>query len=100
MDLPDSKTREIIFGIHLGKRNQNQDDFNIKSLAQKSAGFSGSEIEQAIVSSLYSALANKTALNESHILDELAKTRPLSVVMAEKIDSLRSWVLNRTVSAN
>ena len=100
VDLPDSKTREIIFGIHLGKRNQNQDDFNIKSLAQKSAGFSGSEIEQAIVSSLYSALAQKTALNESHILDELTKTRPLSVVMAEKIDSLRSWALNRTVSAN
>jgi len=100
VDLPDSKTREIIFGIHLGKRNQNQDDFNIKSLAEKSAGFSGSEIEQAVVSSLYSALAKKTALNESHILDELTKTRPLSVVMAEKIDSLRSWAQNRTVSAN
>lgn len=100
MDLPDGKTREIIFRIHLGKRNQNHDDFNIKSLAEKSTGFSGSEIEQAVVSSLYAALAKKTALSELHILDELAKTRPLSVVMAEKIESLRSWVLNRTVSAN
>ena len=100
VDLPDSKTRQIIFNIHLNKRNQNGNDFNIKLLAEKSAGFSGSEIEQAVVSSLYSALAKKTALKESHILDELDRTRPLSVVMAEKIDSLRSWALNRTVSAN
>jgi AAA+ superfamily predicted ATPase len=100
VDLPDSNARENIFRIHLGKRNQNQDDFNIKSLAEKSAGFSGSEIEQAIVSSLYSAFAQKAALEESHLFDELIKTRPLSVVMAEKIESLRSWALNRTVSAN
>ena len=100
VDLPDNKTRGIIFSIHLGKRKLNPDDFNVESLAEKSAGFSGSEIEQAIVSSLYSSLAQKTALNESHLLDELAKTRPLSVVMEEKIESLRSWAENRTVSAN
>ena len=100
VDLPDAKTREIIFGIHLAKRELNPDNFNIESLAENSVGFSGSEIEQAIVSSLYSALAHKAVLNDSHLLDELAKTRPLSVVMAEKIASLRSWAKNRTVSAN
>jgi len=100
VDLPDAKTREIIFRIHLAKRDQNPDDFNLESLTENSVGFSGAEIEQAIVSSLYSALAQKAVLNESHLLDELAKTRPLSVVMAEKIESLRSWAKNRTVSAN
>jgi SpoVK/Ycf46/Vps4 family AAA+-type ATPase len=100
VDLPDSKTRELIFGIHLDKRKQNQDSFNIESLGVKSAGFSGSEIEQAVVSSLYSVLAQKIPLNETHLLDELGKTRPLSIVMAEKIESLRSWEEGRTVSAN
>ena len=100
VDLPDSETRKIIFRIHLGKRKLNPDDFNVELLAEKSPGFSGSEIEQAVVSSLYSSLAKKTALNESHLLDELAKTRPLSVAMEEKIESLRSWAKNRTVSAN
>ena len=57
-----AKTREIIFGIHLAKREQNPDDFNIKSLAENSVGFSGSEIEQAVVSSLYSALAQKNII--------------------------------------
>ena len=100
VDLPDSETRKIIFRIHLGKRKLNPDDFNVELLAEKSPGFSGSEIEQAVVSSLYSSLAKKTALNELHLLDELAKTRPLSVVMEEKIESLRSWAKNRTVSAH
>jgi len=100
VDLPDSHTREIIFRIHLDKREQDPVNFNIESLAENSAGFSGAEIEQAVVSSLYSTLAQKAALNESHLLDELAKTRPLSVVMAEKIGSLRAWAKNRTVSAN
>ncbi len=100
VDLPDSETRGIIFEIHLAKRELNPDDFNIESLAENSAGFSGSEIEQAIVSSLYSALAQKIGLNESHLLEELSRTRPLSIVMAEKIESLRAWAKNRTVSAN
>jgi len=100
VDLPDAKTRGIIFRIHLAKRELNPENFNIESLSENSVGFSGSEIEQAIVSSLYSALAHKAVLNDSHLLDELAKTRPLSVVMAEKIASLRSWAKNRTVSAN
>ncbi len=100
VDLPDSETRKIIFRIHLTKREQNPDNFNIELLAENSSGFSGSEIEQAVVSSLYSALAQKTSLNESHLLEELSRTRPLSVVMAEKIESLRLWAQNRTVSAN
>jgi len=68
VDLPDSKTRGIIFGIHLDKREINPDDFNLETLAEKSHGFSGAEIEQAIVSSLYSALAQKTTLTETHLI--------------------------------
>ena len=100
VDLPDSKTRGIIFRIHLAKREINPDDFNLETLAEKSPGFSGAEIEQAIVSSLYSALAQKTTLTETHLFEELVKTRPLSIVMAEKIESLRCWAQDRTVSAN
>ena len=100
VDLPDSQTRGTIFEIHLAKRELKPVNFNIETLAENSAGFSGSEIEQAIVSSLYSALAQKIELNESHLLEELSRTRPLSIVMAEKIESLRSWAQNRTVSAN
>jgi hypothetical protein len=74
--------------------------FDLEALAAASPGFSGAEIEQAVVSSLYAAHGEKTALDQRHLLDELRNTRPLSVVMAEKVDRLRAWAAERTVPAD
>ncbi|NIN35941.1 MAG: AAA family ATPase [Gammaproteobacteria bacterium] len=100
VDLPDAETRELIFRIHLEKRAQDPKKFNLKSLAEKSPGFSGSEIEQAVVSSLYRAYAGKENLSDTEIIRELKMTKPLSVVMAEQIAALREWASDRTVRAN
>ena len=40
------------------------------------------------------------ALASADILAELERTRPLSVVMAEKIDALRDWASGRAVYAD
>lgn len=98
VDLPTQQTRMEIFRIHLQKRNKDIALFDINSLAVASEGFSGSEIEQAIVSALYVIHAAKQPLNTQHILDELAQTKPLSVVMSEKIAYLRDWAKDRTVA--
>ena len=37
---------------------------------------------------------------EAIIAEELARTRPLSVVMAEKMDALRDWAAERAVHAD
>ncbi len=100
VDLPCEKTREEIFSIHLLKRKHDAEIFDLKSLSDKSDGFSGAEIEQAVVSGMYSALAESTLLNTEILLNELDKTQPLSVVMSEKIQQLRSWSEGRTVLAN
>lgn len=100
VDLPDAETRELIFRIHLEKRAQDPKEFNLKSLAKKSLGFSGSEIEQAVVSSLYRAYAGKEKLSDAEIIRELKMTKPLSVIMAEQIAALREWARDRTVRAN
>jgi membrane-associated PAP2 superfamily phosphatase len=71
--------------------------FDMAALAAASEGFSGAEIEQAIVASLYAAHGEGAALEQRHLLEELAHTRPLSVVMAEKIAALRAWAAERTV---
>ena len=63
-------------------------------------GFSGAEIEQAVVSALYTAHANKAPLANTHILGEIQKTQPLSVVMSERIGSLRQWASGRTVACD
>jgi len=100
VDLPDSKTREAIFSIHITKRNVEITSIDLNLLATQSEGFSGAEIEQTVVAALYSALARKTALCTDDILNEINTTQPLSVVMAEKIQYLRNWASNRTVPAN
>jgi len=98
VDLPDHNIRREIFAIHLKKRGQNPEEFDLDRLAGSSEGFSGAEIEQAIVASLYAAQAGNT--DTGTILSELQQTQPLSVVMGEKIQELQEWAQGRTVSVN
>jgi SpoVK/Ycf46/Vps4 family AAA+-type ATPase len=100
VDLPDSESRESIFGIHLRKRYLPADNFDLRALARHAEGFSGSEIEQAVVSGLYAAHAQGKRLDAEMLAEELSTTRPLSVVMAEKVANLREWAASRTVPAN
>ena len=100
VDLPDAPTRAEIFAIHLRRRDHKPIDFDIPELAGLTDGFSGAEIEQAIVAATYLAREQNTDLNTSHIRTEIGQTRPLSRVMAEKVAQLRAWSLHRTVPAN
>ena len=97
VDLPGAKVRELILGIHLSARSQNVKGFDITALAAAMQGFSGAEIEQAVVAALYAAHAEREDLATDHILAEVRHTRPLSVVMREQIDTLREWAAGRTV---
>jgi len=74
--------------------------FDLPRLVGSSEGFSGAEIEQAIVSALYAAFASGSDLTTELIVRELECTRPLSVVRAEEVAALRSWASSRTVLAN
>jgi len=100
VDLPKSDVRQTIFEIHLKLRNQESADIEIDQVAAAAEGFSGAEIEQAIVSALYAAHAQESALSTEHLLAELKRTRPLSIVMAEKVDLLRRWAAGRTVACD
>lgn len=97
VDLPDKSTREDIFAIHLARRELDVAQFQLAVLAVASEGFTGAEIEQVVVSGLYSGLAQNEVLNQSLLLAELAKTSPLSMVMAEKLALLRQWAEERNL---
>jgi hypothetical protein len=99
VDLPDAATRAEVFRLHFDKRRIDWHHFEIDPLVEASAGFSGAEIEQAIVSALYAAHAEHVPLAQSHVLGELGNTRPLSVLMAEQVEALREWARSRTVPA-
>jgi ATP-dependent 26S proteasome regulatory subunit len=100
VDLPDVATRAEIFRIHLKRRGQDPQRFDVDALAALSEGFAGAEIEQAVVSGLYEAHAGSVALDTPILSREIECTRPLSVTMAERIDSLRAWAADRAVPAN
>ena len=97
VDLPKQKSRENIFKIHLDKRKISSDDLNLADIAMEAEGFSGAEIEQVVVSLMYANHAKKAAINTQMIQDEIKKTRPLSVIMAEQIHQLRDWAQQRTI---
>jgi SpoVK/Ycf46/Vps4 family AAA+-type ATPase len=100
VDLPDVATRAEIFAIHLRKRDYTPMDFDLQGLAKETTGFSGAEIEQAVVASTYLAQQENVALDTEHLRREIRQTRPLSQVMAENIARLRNWARERTVPAN
>ena len=100
VDLPDDGAREKIFAIHLRRRERDPAKFDLKRLAAASDGFSGAEIEQAIISALYGAFADKCDIDTERLAHELEETRPLSVLMKEKLAALRSWAHQRCVPAD
>jgi ATP-dependent 26S proteasome regulatory subunit len=100
VDLPDADTRTEILRIHLRRRSQDPDAFQLDLVTTATHTFSGAEIEQVIVSALYTAFSEGIALTTGHMLREAAATKPLAIMMAEKIAALREWARERTVPAN
>jgi SpoVK/Ycf46/Vps4 family AAA+-type ATPase len=100
VDLPSPEVRKAIFEVHLKRRGRDPASFDLAKLATDSEGFSGAEIEQAVLSALYSAFAQNVEPDTAIIAEEIARTVPLSVTARERIEALRQWASNRTVPAN
>ncbi|MDM7858801.1 AAA family ATPase [Thiopseudomonas acetoxidans] len=99
VDLPEPKVREEIFRIHLERRELALQYFNLPELAMLTEGYSGAEIEQAVVSALYAAQARQVDVGQQLLVEMLQRTVPLAVLMAEELTALRNWAANRTVHA-
>ena len=100
VDLPGEAARRQILSIHLRRRKREPERFALAELVAATSGFSGAEIEQAIVSAMYSALSQSCELTSDHLQSELHATRPLSVLMAEQVAELRGWACGRCVAAD
>lgn len=100
VDLPNENERRAIFGLHLAKRNRRPERFDLDTLAKATQGFSGAEIEQAVISGLFEAFDAGLDLGMPHLLDALRQTVPLSVTMREGIAGFREWAKTRAVPAS
>jgi ATP-dependent 26S proteasome regulatory subunit len=99
VDLPSFIERKEIFRVHLSKRKMDPANFDLDALAQTSAGYSGAEIEEAIISAMFDAFYEKEKLTTKRVLETLRQTVPLSKTMSEDIDELRKWADGRARAA-
>ena len=91
VDLPTEEEREQVFRIHLVKRRRAIEDFDIEELSKVTLGFSGAEIEQVVVGALYTAFDEGRELQQKDLVGEAKQVVPLSVMMREEIEELRTW---------
>ena len=95
VDLPSTIERKEIFKVHLDKRMLGPENFDLDKLAQISVGYSGAEIEEAVVSALFNVFYDGKPLTTEDLLDAVKNTVPLSKTMSEDMDHLRDWANGR-----
>ncbi|CAN5627531.1 AAA family ATPase [soil metagenome] len=100
VDLPDDAARRAIFSIHLKKRGRDAKTFDLDALTAASDGYSGAEIEQAVIGGLHRAFASRAELSSDPILQALKDSPPLSVTMHERMAALRQWATGRCARAD
>lgn len=108
VDLPTFSERCDIWRLHLGRRLREGarlgadvavTDALVAGLAAGTEGFSGAEIEQAVVSACFDAFAERRALAVGDLHRAITATVPLSVTQAEQVAQIRAWATSRAVAA-
>lgn len=95
VDLPNPEERKEIFRIHLSKRRREIARFDLDQLVKVCEGFSGAEIEQALVAAMYEAFAQDREFTQLDIIAAIRATLPLSKTMSEQVTALRDWANQR-----
>jgi AAA+ superfamily predicted ATPase len=93
LDLPTDEERAQIFSVHLRKRGRFPEDYDTLRLSHASAGYVGSEIEQAIIDAMYIGFNDhQREFTTEDILTAIRRQVPLSVSQKENIEALRAWL--------
>jgi SpoVK/Ycf46/Vps4 family AAA+-type ATPase len=100
VDLPTPTERQEILGIHLRKRDRDPEDFDLAQVAERAEGFSGAELEEAVIAGLYVAFSARRPLTTEDLLGGIEQTVPLSSTMHESVHALRDWAKGRARRAS
>lgn len=95
VDLPNAEERKEIFKIHLSKRRRDIARFDLDQLVSICDGFSGAEIEQALIAAMYEAFAQDREFTQLDIIAAIKSALPLSKTMSEQVTALRDWARQR-----
>jgi SpoVK/Ycf46/Vps4 family AAA+-type ATPase len=92
LGLPNKDEREKIFEVILTRlRPAYKNQFDIKVFSQKSIGFSGAEIEQAIIEGMHLAFNEKREFTNLDIIKGLEYIIPLSKIDSEKLKQSQNF---------
>ena len=92
VDLPTKQERKQIFAVILHRlRPATKQQFNLDLLSNSANGFSGSEIEQAVIEAMHKAFSEEREFNENDIIISLQQIIPLSIVDSKRTKQLREW---------
>jgi SpoVK/Ycf46/Vps4 family AAA+-type ATPase len=101
VDLPTYEERMEIFRVHLARVRPVVRNYDIPLLAGETEGFSGAEIEQAIINAMYNAFDDgEREFTTEDILRGAREVIPIAKLMSERIEKLREWAAERTRRAN
>jgi SpoVK/Ycf46/Vps4 family AAA+-type ATPase len=99
--LPDVYERREIVGIHLKRRKRTLTETEIGAIAEATEGFSGAEIEQAIIEALFTAYDEDARdLTMQDVIDAAVATQPLSKTAAPDIEAITSWAKGKARPAS
>ncbi len=99
VDLPNENERRDIIKIQLKNKKRDPEKFNVEDLVKVSEGFTGAEIEEAIVTAMFNAYAdNARELNDSYIASVMDSMNPASKgIMKNSVEKLQNWAKERGV---
>lgn len=95
VDLPNIHERLNVLEIHLRNRKRDPDAFDLVRVAEETEKFSGAELEQVVISALFTAFAAERQLSSTDIVDTAREMVPLAVTMDDRLKSLREWARPR-----
>ncbi|MBI2237526.1 MAG: hypothetical protein HYU54_03245 [Actinobacteria bacterium] len=88
-----------IFRLQLSRRKRDPVALDLRRLSVASEGFSGAEIEGAVVGVLYRAFAVGRVVGTEDVPADLEERTPLSWTRAEDVARLRAWAVGRAAPA-
>jgi ATP-dependent 26S proteasome regulatory subunit len=102
VDLPNDEERFEIIKIQLRKRNNRfLPDEDIKKLVAVTKGYTGAEIEQAVIQGLFVCYSeNKRDITQQDVAFAIKAFVPLAETMKEEISFLRTWGRERARAAS
>ena len=90
LDLPNSEERFSILDLHLKKKRPSY-NFPLSTIVDRTDGYSGAELEQAVIEGMHFSFSENRELMEKDLIKAVSELVPLSRTAKEQINLLKEW---------